>query len=230
MKSVQKRLTLCDSCLATKKKISLGTLEDFSTANVSDSYLIIFSLDHDEQKYSSTPYCVYASKKTKWNDQVDIGFVYWIMYLVHTHCFTYASAKRFRICTKTRKCEKMFSINKVTDKGRWGLWSTEFLRTYFMLATIPVNKVVSICQRLHTSVVVFRSVRQTVRMEKICTTRAFVEFDGHFVTFFSRNNKCCYDIFITVVAKFHWPIAFKGSMCCYYRLTNVALEDSFPKS
>ena len=46
------------------------------------------------------------------------------------------------------------------------------------------NKVVSICQRLHTSVVVFRSVRQTVRMEKICTTRAFVEFDGHFVTFF----------------------------------------------
>ena len=75
----------------------------------------------DEQKYSSTPYCVYASKKTKWNDQVDIGFVYWIMYLVHTHCFTYASAKRFRICTKTRKCEKMFSINKVTDKGRWGL-------------------------------------------------------------------------------------------------------------
>ena len=74
----------------------------------------------DEQKYS-TPYCVYASKKTKWNDQVDIGFVYWIMYLVHTHSFTYASANWFRICTKTRKCEKMFSINKVTDKGRWGL-------------------------------------------------------------------------------------------------------------
>ena len=102
-------------------------------------------------------------------------------------------------------------------------------RTLCMLPH-QTNKVVSICQRLHTSVVVFRSVRQTVRMEKICTTRAFVEFDGHFVTFFSRNNKCCYDIFITVVAKFHWPIAFKGSMCCCYRLTNVALEDSFPKS
>ena len=71
----------------------------------------------DEQKYSSTPYCVYASKKTKWNDQVDIGFVYRIMYLVHSHSITYESARGLEYAEKRESVKKYFNINKVTDKG-----------------------------------------------------------------------------------------------------------------